>query len=222
MQPAVSANLIVSGGSVRSRRARRFGVVVLLLAALGVAGWINRATLLTQLAATWIVSDPIVPAEAAVVLGGGLDTRPFAAAELYRKGLVQRVLISNVKDEPAVALGVLANHTELNRRVLLRLGVPADKIETFGENNESTWDEAVTLSSFAARRGIKSFTIPVELFSSRRVAFIFRRELPTVTFAVEAVDHPEYARGTWWRSNIGLIAFQNEFVKYVYYRLTYH
>jgi uncharacterized SAM-binding protein YcdF (DUF218 family) len=156
-----------------------------------------------------------------VVLGGGLDTRPFAAAELYRKGLVQRVLISNVKDEPAVTLGVLANHTELNRRVLLRLGVPADKIETFGENNESTWDEAVTLSSFAVRRGIKSFTIPVELFSSRRVAFIFRRELPTVTFAVEAVDHPAYARATWWRSNIGLIAFQNEFVKYVYYRLTY-
>jgi hypothetical protein len=38
---------------------------------------------------------------------------------------------------------------------------------------------------------------------------------------VAALDSPDYSRRDWWCREQGLIAFQNEVVKYVYYRLKY-
>jgi hypothetical protein len=58
--------------------------------------WLSRGVLFRVATDLWIVSDTVSAAEAVAVLGGGLKTRALAAAEYYRKGLVQRILISNV------------------------------------------------------------------------------------------------------------------------------
>jgi hypothetical protein len=76
--------------------------------------WVERAPLLREAADLWIVSDPIAPADVAVALGGGLDVRPFAAAELYRKRLVKRILVSQVAEGRAVAIGAEPGYTEAN------------------------------------------------------------------------------------------------------------
>ncbi len=84
-------------GRMRQRapahRLRRYLVVPLLIA-LGVGAWIERVPLLRGAANLWVVSDPITPADAVVVLGGGVDVRPFAAADLYEKGVINRILVS--------------------------------------------------------------------------------------------------------------------------------
>jgi hypothetical protein len=204
----------------RSIAVRRLGYVLVAFCVLA-AAWLERDAILRLAATLWIVSDPVAPSDAAVVLGGGLDVRPFAAAELYRKGLVKRVLVSQVDEERVVSLGIVQSHTELNRQVLLRLGVPADAISTFGAANSSTADEAATLSRWARDNQVTSFIIPIEVFSTRRVRFIFEREMPKLAFRVDAVEPPQYSRTDWWRSTPGLIAFQNEVVKYIYYRIRY-
>ena len=61
----------------------------------------------------WIVSDPISRADAIVVLGGGLETRPFIAAEMWRRGLADKILISQSPEKRAVAIGVMPSHSEL-------------------------------------------------------------------------------------------------------------
>ena len=38
---------------------------------------------------------------------------------------------------------------------------------------------------------------------------------------VLALDSRDYTRDDWWRSEQGVIAFQNELLKYVYYRVKY-
>ena len=38
---------------------------------------------------------------------------------------------------------------------------------------------------------------------------------------ITAIEPREYTRAEWWRSETGLIAFQNEIMKYLYYRLKY-
>jgi hypothetical protein len=58
--------------------------------------WFKREALPRYAAEQWVLSDDIHPADAVVVLGGGLDTRPFAAADDYRNGLAHKILISNV------------------------------------------------------------------------------------------------------------------------------
>jgi uncharacterized SAM-binding protein YcdF (DUF218 family) len=209
--------------SVWLRRARRLVTVVLVVAGLGGLAWVERAPLLRGAADLWIVSDPLTPADAAVVLGGGLDVRPFAAAELYQKGLVKKVLVSQVADERAVKIGAVEGHTEANRRILLKLGVPSDAIETFGPANKSSRDEAVALREWTERHATAAVIIPMELFTARRVRWIFDREFARqpVRIEVSSFDPPQYTRADWWTTERGIVEFQNEILKYIYYRLQY-
>jgi uncharacterized SAM-binding protein YcdF (DUF218 family) len=199
-------------------------VVAILLLVVFVAGvWLERAPLLRGAAELWIVSDPITPADAVAVLGGDLETRPFVAAELYKKGLVPKVLVSQVIEGRASTMGLIPGHSQLNRTVLLKLGVPDTAIEMFGQANGSTRDEAVALRVWADRNGISRIIIPTEIFSARRVRWIFDREFAGSPVAVEiaASEPPNYSHSEWWKSAGALITFQNEFMKYLYYRLEY-
>src|SRR5262245_31559116 len=122
---------------------RRLAVAVVVFAVLGGIAWLERVPLLRGAADIWIVSDQVTPADAVVVLGGGAEDRPFVAAELYHNGLAKKVLISQVADSHAVKVGIVQGHTEANYQALLKLGVPAAAIETFGIANKNTNDEAV-------------------------------------------------------------------------------
>jgi uncharacterized SAM-binding protein YcdF (DUF218 family) len=200
---------------------RRLATVLLVVICLGGGIWIERDPLLRDIADLWIVSDAVTRADAAVVLGGGLQVRPFAAADLYRRGLVDKVLISQVDVDRVASIGVSPSHTEANRLVLLKLGLPADAIETFGKANNTTRAEAVALRAWADRNNASTLIIPTEIFSARRVRFIFRRELPTKNIEVLSLEPAEYSKEDWWKTDTGLIAFQNEVLKYLYYRIKY-
>jgi uncharacterized SAM-binding protein YcdF (DUF218 family) len=200
-------------------------LIAAALIMVGLAGlaWVERAPLLRGVANLWIGSDPLKPADVAVVLGGGFDVRPFAAAELYHKGLVKKVLVSQVDDAGAVAIGAALGHTEINRQVLLKLGVPADAIETFGSSNKNTKDEALALLEWAQRHGSRVVIIPAEIFQARRVRWTFRHEFAGQAIGIEvaAFDPPQYTRANWWTTERGVIDFQNEILKFMYYRLKY-
>jgi uncharacterized SAM-binding protein YcdF (DUF218 family) len=191
----------------------------------GLAGlaWAARAPLLRGAADLWIGSDPLSPADVAVVLGGGLDVRPFAAAELYHKGLVKKVLVSQVTDGRAVAIGAQPGHTEVNRQVLLKLGVPADAIETFGSSNKNTKEEALAFHEWTQRHSVRTVIIPVGSFESRRVRWTFQHEFAgqPVRIEISTFDSPQYVRANWWKDDLGILTFQNEILKFIYYRLKY-
>ena len=201
----------------------RTAIVILVVAGFGVWAWIERAPLLRGAATLWIVSDAVSSADAAVVLGGGLDTRPFAAAELYQQGLVKKVLVSQVGDDRAVSIGAEPGHTDANRQVLLRLGIPATAIESFGTANKNTKEDAVALRAWAELHHPSALIIPTEIFTARRVRWMFDREFSgqPIRIEVQSVDPPKYTRANWWKNEYGIIAFQNEILKFIYYRLKY-
>jgi hypothetical protein len=215
--------LPVSRRAVWLRRCWRSLAAALIMAGLAGLVWAARAPLLRGAADLWIGSDPLKPADVAVVLGGGLDVRPFAAAELYHKGLVKKVLVSQVTDGRAVAIGAERGHTEINRQVLLKLGVPADAIETFGSSNRNTKEEALALLEWAQRHGSRVVIVPAEIFQARRVRWAFRHEFvgQPIRAAVLAFDPPQYTRANWWTTERGIVDFQNEILKFIYYRLKY-
>jgi hypothetical protein len=218
-----SAPLSLPVPTHRSPAIRRVVTAMIVVVSLCVGTWMERDLILRGVADLWTVSDTLTHADAAVVLGGGLDDRPFAAAGLYLKGLVNKVLVSQVEEDRVVSIGVVPGHTETNRLVLLKLGVPAGAIETFGTENKSTWDEVGSLRAWAERNNASTFIIPTEIFSSRRVQFIFRQELMARNMNVEvmALEPPRYSKSDWWKTDIGIIAFQNEILKYLYYRIRY-
>jgi uncharacterized SAM-binding protein YcdF (DUF218 family) len=192
----------------------RCTAVVLLLASVAAGGWLLRKRVLVGAADLWIVSDPVSRATALVVLGGGLETRTFQAAKLWQRGLADKILISQGPEEQAASMA---------RDILLKLGVPAGAVATFGTASKNTRDEAVALREWAERNAVSGFIIPSEIFSARRVRWIFRREFfgTPVSIEVPSVEPPGYTRWDWWKTEKGMVAFQNELLKYIYYRLKY-
>jgi uncharacterized SAM-binding protein YcdF (DUF218 family) len=205
-------------------RLRRYFAIVLLLATLCVGAWIEREALLRGAADLWIVSDPITAADAVIVLGGGIDLRPFVAADLYAKGLVKKVLLSEVDEASSVGIGVMPTHTEGNRSILVRLGVPESAIEKFGTANKNTFEEAAALKDWTHQNPVSVLIIPTEVFSARRVRWTFHREFAGTDVRIEVPSFnpaKDYTRAEWWKTEAGVIAFQSEVLKYLYYRLRY-
>jgi len=196
--------------------------VLVLTFILGIAAWVNRQPLLRSAADLWIVSDQPATADAVAIFGGGLDSRPFAAAEYYKQGIVGKILVANTGSSRAERLGVLRSHADTNRRVLLKLGVPETAIETFGSGLSNTYEESLALREWATRAGARSIIVPTEIFPSRRVRWMLHRVFTEgVTICVPALDAGDYRRDNWWLHEAGLISFQNEVIKYVYYRFKY-
>jgi uncharacterized SAM-binding protein YcdF (DUF218 family) len=202
----------------------RYLVFVLLSATFGTIVWIKREALLQGVADLWVVSDPIAPAEAVVVLGGGADVRPFVAADLYAKGLVQKVLVSQVQETPALKLGVEPDHTQFNVKILRKLGVPENAIELFGHGSQNTWEEALALREWTNQHTTSVLIVPTEVFFARRARWVFQRTFSGADVRVEvpSFDPPNgYHRKNWWKTEGGVVTFQNEILKYLYYRLKY-
>jgi uncharacterized SAM-binding protein YcdF (DUF218 family) len=198
-------------------------VAIVALAAAVIGGWVERNVLLQRAASLWIISDPITQADAIVVLGGNFRVRPRIAAALYHQGLAGKILVSQAADALTARKGGIPTDAELNRAALLKLGVPTGSIESFGIANSNTREEAVALREWAERNNASKFIVPSEIFSARRVRWIFRHELSGAAVSVEVLsfDPPDYARKQWWKKESGVIAFQSEIVKYLIYRAYY-
>src|SRR5262245_47328986 len=83
--------------------------IIFVLASVAVGGWVVREPVLLGAANLWIVSDPVSRADAVVVLGGGLETRPFVAVELWPRGLADKILISK---SPSEKIGVMTRRLQ--------------------------------------------------------------------------------------------------------------
>jgi uncharacterized SAM-binding protein YcdF (DUF218 family) len=198
------------------------------------AGWFERVQILRAVARAWVVSDSITPADAVAVLAGGVKTRPIAAADLYNRGMAKQVLISSVRPSS----GEQANNVplgggwqvircsgptcDLNRVVLLKLGVPPGAIVSFGMRVSTTYEEARALAEWTKANGIRSIIVPTDSFSTRRVRWILNKQLSSigVRIEVQALSPLEYIDG-WWRHEDAIRSFQIEVIKYIYYRLRY-
>ena len=209
--------------ALRPSRAKRWlvrcGVMVLLMVGI----WLLRAPLLRGAARAWIVTEAPTQADAAVVLGGGLDIRPFAAANLYSNHVTPAILVINVQLEPVNQMGLARSHTELNRDVLLKLGVPAGSIHLVGENVTNTREEALAVRDWAHRTGAHHVIVATDIFHTRRVRWLFNKVLKDQNFRVTviALQPRQYSQENWWQHEAGLISFQNEVVKYLLYRWKY-
>lgn len=194
-----------------------FAVVV------GVAGYVYRTPLLCKLADVWIVNEPVSKADAIVILGGGLENRPFAAAKLFQNGIAPRILYMDVQPGLVEELGLSLPEAEQTRRILLSNNVPEAALTVIGKQVASTYDESCAVRDWAKTSGVKTILVPTDLFHTRRVRWLFQKQLAgtSVRVQVVAVNPIRYSATNWWQHEEGLIAFQNEILKRLYYQLKY-
>jgi uncharacterized SAM-binding protein YcdF (DUF218 family) len=202
---------------------RRIAWLLTLGCTLLLVCYVFRAPLLTSVAEAWVVNEPTAYADAIVILGGRPDLRPFAAARLYHAGIAPCILYMDVKLSPEVQLGLTLSEREITRRVLLSNNVPESATVAVGDGVASTYGESRAVRSWLATNAAKSIVLCTDLSHTRRALWIFRKELAGtgVQVNVNAIQPRDYGLTNWWRHEDGLIAFQNEFIKSLYYHFKY-
>lgn len=164
------------------------------------------------------VSDPPRRADFIVLLGGGRVNRVQKAVVLYSQGYAPRVLVSG---GPLYGYGIACSTTQLALDDVQRLGLPTEAT-LLSDEASSTWDEAQRVLQILRQEGARSTLIVTDAQHTRRVRATYRRLQGDLGIELTFIGaEPEFQADTWWRSERGLVAVQNEYVKLGFYVLNY-
>lgn len=221
--PEAQCSSAPPGARHGNRLLKHVGICIVGLCLLLSVSWLFRAPLLTGLARAWVVDDKLEKADAIVVLGGGIEARPLEAASLYSRDVAPKVLVPSVRGRPGDKLGVTVSETEATRRILLTNHVPESAIVIVGTNSANTYDEAVAVRDWVRQTGAKSICVTTDMFHTRRACWMFRKALRGSGAEVRLRVSPrtEYELNNWWQDEQGVVAFQNEVLKFGYYLVRY-
>ncbi len=177
--------------------------------------WLIRAGILIVLAVAgtvvflnigqWlIVQDPLVHADAIVVLSGRLPERALEAARLYHAGYAEQVWISQ-PTSPAEELKTMKifylGEDFYNEKVLLAQGVPVDAIHILEDPSANTEAEALEISQTLLRNNSHSVIVVTSKPHTRRVRAIWHKLVGSDPRAiVRFANGDPYDGAHWWRN----------------------
>jgi uncharacterized SAM-binding protein YcdF (DUF218 family) len=212
------------GSAARRRRWRRLGVAGVAFAVAGLAVLLLRAPILTAFGRFLVVEDPLIASDAIVLLNGGLDTRPAAAAALYGRGLAPIVVVAREEEGAATRLGLMPNRTDVTVQLLKHGGVPDSAIRELRTpgGSTSTTDEARIFHSYARDHDFARVILVTSDYHTRRSRLAFHRSLDSldITVLVTPVPGTDFGPADWWTSESGLLAIFEEYVKLIRDALT--
>ncbi len=204
---------------------RRVLAAGLLLVCAAAGAFALRGPILTLVGRFLVVQNTLRQADVIFLHTGDVSNRPPAAAKLLKQGFGQRIVIARSESPLHVQLGLAPNSTDLSIQVLLKLGVPAEKIVElpFPGGVTSSYDEALALRDYADTQGVRSVIVVTSAVHTRRSAWILERVLRNSR--VELIMHPvadhRYAVSNWWTHEAGLTHHVDEYLKLAHYWLKY-
>ena len=191
------------------------------LAALAIA-WLARRPLLRAVARFLVVHDETVgEVDAIVLMNGNISTRPYLAAEIYRRRRAP-ILLARLADTEEVRLGVIPNVSEATVVLLGKLGVDPADIELLGAQGwvSGTWNEALLHRDRIRERGWRRFVVVTDAFHTRRARWAFRQLMPDddVSLYCAATRFSRDLAERWWASEYALVQVVVEYLKFAHYR----
>ena len=184
--------------------------MLLIVSACLLAGYFLTPVLLNKMARSLIREDKLVKADVIVALGGdSLCNREKRAAELYRQGWANNVVVSGIK----YAYGF---HTgEAARAYVINQGVPEEKISII-RDTLNTRAEAKVLYAMMQERGWNSAIIVTSAFHSRRATYTVEKTARDRTFYSSPVPtgYPEWEPYEWWSRRGDVFLTVREFVSW--------
>ena len=215
-----------------ARRAR--GCLVALAATLAVVAVLGfvvyqlRAPLLTRVGGVLYHEDPLAPADAIAVLGGGGIDRTVEAADLFAAGYAPVVVLTRSPEVPVIA-ELQARGLDVRTRLefqldyLEALGVPRDATTVLQRVVESTHAEAALITEWAESRQMGRIIVVTAGYHTSRARFVFDRVLRgrRTEILVRPSSTSGFDPATWWHARTDRRNGLFELEKYVYYRFMY-
>lgn len=207
----------------KRRRGRRLLITLATLVLACALAWLLRAQILTGAARYLSVHDALQKADAIFIFGGDPDIRPYAAAELYHKGLAPRILVPGMETGRLAADGLVPPQTELFLRVLKKEGVPDSVVQVLNipGGTTSTTDDARVLRDWLRRTHARRVIAVTTTYHTRRARLSLRRALKgmDVRVMMYGASTRGYSERNWWHSESGMVTYFNEYLKLARYKL---
>ena len=202
------------------KRRRR---LCLALVSITVLAFVSRTTWLPSVGNWLIVSAPTLPAHVAVPLPGGNDTRPFAVAALFREGWVKQAVVLTNPVTPAEADGTVTPMHEVTRHVLLKRGVPRERILMISGASRSTMSDMQILAAEFANRSEESILIVTDPHHTRRAQWTAKRVFRDhdIDVSTVATINDRFDSERWWESSSGIETVIGEYLKLAFYVVLY-
>jgi uncharacterized SAM-binding protein YcdF (DUF218 family) len=153
---------------------------------------------------TWlVVEDPLVHADAIVVLSGRLPERAIEAARVYKAGYSDLVWISPpvspVDDLKAMKISYLGEDF-YNEKVLIAKGVPPDSIRILDNPDANTEAEVRQIAEDLHKSDFHSVIIVTSKAHTRRVRTIWRKLVGSEPrMIVHYAQDDTFDGAHWWR-----------------------
>ena len=165
--------------------------------------------------------DEPFPAEMVFILAGK-SIRALEAADLYKKGLVKKIYVSNSVEKRSKGIvrkmGIkIPTHEWVTKQVLFKKGVPEADIEEFGNKSLSTVEEALVIRKLLGDNQVK-FLVVTSPGHAWRAKMIFsdyfdEHEFGMVANKYEPIPYP------WWTNQSAAINVILETSKVIFYQL---
>jgi uncharacterized SAM-binding protein YcdF (DUF218 family) len=152
----------------------------------------------------WLVrEDTLGPADAIVVLSGGMPERADEAARIYVRGYAHEVWITR-PESPAADLSEMGiqytGEESYSRQILIHFDVPGENIRALPSIVVNTEREVEEISSEMRRQGLASVIIVTSPPHTRRVRTLWRKlvgENPRAIVRAAPLD--SFDADHWWR-----------------------
>jgi len=204
----------------RNKLKQRIGIAVFLLLVV-VALILFRIPVLHGMGNLLVHQDPLIPADAIVVLGGSFTgNRLEEASRLFHKGFGKILVFSGYPLYPGAF-----NH-DLMEAYALKLGVPREIIHAqIAGKERSTWGEGIANLNHLKSKNIKSFILVTSSFHTRRSRWIYEKLIEHFNYEFEMRVHPApdpvVPIDGWWKTRVGKKQVFFEYLKTVYYYFAY-
>lgn len=202
---------------------RKLAILFFVVVLTGVLLFLFRAPLLRSCATFLIREDSLQQADAIFVLSGGGYDRGNLAARLYDDGWAPKIVCTGGNELPELCVfDIDTLESDMARVNLLQHGVP-DSVIVMIRQGTSTKQEAAIIFDYCKRKKLKRVIIVSSKLHTYRVQDVFRKKLNEngTELIVRGAPSSRFNELEWWRSENGLIAVNNEWIKTFYYWMKY-
>lgn len=202
---------------------RKIAIVFLVVLLTGVLLFLFRTPLLRSCATFLIREDSLQHADAIFVLSGGGYDRGNLTAKLYDEGWAPKIVCTGGNELPELCVfDIDTLESDMTRVNLLQHGVP-DSVIVMIRQGTSTKQEANIIFDYCKRNKLKRVIIVSSKLHTYRVQDVFRKKLNEngTALVVRGAPSSRFSELEWWKTENGLIAINNEWIKTFYYWIKY-
>lgn len=170
-----------------------------------------------------VAADKPVRTEVCFVLGGNSFERGLTAIELSKVFPGQKFVATGGNFPLQIqALNSKMYEAELTKLFMSSKGVPEADIGTLTAST-STMEESEEILSYCKEHGLKNISVLTSSFHLRRTRWVFEKKFKKEGINVSFFSSPteNFDSDNWWKYEQGLITWNNEYLKLLYYLIKY-